>query len=51
MDTYEWQKNEAVVRRLYYTERVCETTYLACTLFTMTNLVYIKKGWFSGLAR
>ena len=51
MDTYEWQKNEAVVRRLYYCERVTETTYLACTLFTMSNLLYIKKGYFASVAR
>ena len=51
MDTYAWQKNEAVVRRLYYTERVCESTYLGCTLFTMANLLYIKKGYFANVAR
>ena len=51
MDNYDWQKNKAIVDRLYYTERVCETTYFACAVFTMTNMLYIKKGYFAPVMR
>ena len=51
MDKYEWQKNRAIVDRCYYTERVCETTWGFCTLFTLTNMLYVKKGYFAPLAR
>lgn len=42
MDNYNWQLNKAIVDRLYYTERVCETTWGFCTLFTATNMIYIR---------
>ena len=51
MDTYEWQKNAAIVLRMYYAERVLETTTAAATVFTATNLLYIKKNYFADLAR
>ena len=51
MDKYEWQVNRAIVDRLYYTERVWQTTYFACTAFTATNMLYIKKGYFSPLMK
>ena len=51
MDNYNWQLNKAIVDRLYYTERVCETTWGFCTLFTATNMLYIKKGYFAPLMR
>jgi|Transcript_17528 hypothetical protein len=51
MDNYNWQLNKAVVDRLYYTERTCETTWGFCTLFTLTNLLYIKKGYFAPIMR
>ena len=51
MDNYDWQKNKAIVDRMYYTERVCETTYFACAVYTATNMLYIKKGYFAPLMR
>ena len=51
MDNYDWQVNRAVVDRLYYTERVCETTYFACSVYTLSNLIFIKKGYFAPIMR
>ena len=51
MDTYEWQINNAIVTRLYYTERTWETTYGFCTAFTLTNMLYIRKGYFAPMMR
>ena len=51
MDNYEWQKNQAIVLRLYYTERIWETTYFACACFTATNLLYMRKGYFAAACR
>ena len=51
MDKYEWQVNRAIVDRLYYTERVCETTYGFCAAFTACNLLFIKRGYFAPLMR
>ena len=51
MDNYDWQKNKAIVDRLYYTERTCEFTYGVCAFFTATNMLYIKKGYFAPLMR
>ena len=47
MDTYEWQKNFAIVNRLYYTERLWETTIFATGLYTWTNLQFIRKNYFA----
>ena len=51
METYEWQKNKAVVDRLYYAERLLENTTFYAVLYTATNLLYIKKNYFADLAR
>lgn len=51
MDTYEWQKNFAIVNRLYYTERLWETTLFLTAGYTATNLSYIKKGYFANVMR
>lgn len=51
MDTYEWQKNFAIVNRLYYTERLWETTLFFTGGYTATNLMYIKKGYFANTMR
>ena len=51
MDTYEWQLNHAIVLRLYYTERTWQTTYGFCTAFTLTNMLYIRKGYFAKTMR
>merc|ERR1719183_109034 len=45
MDTYEWQKNFAIVNRLYYTERLWETTLFFTGLYTWANLMFIRKGF------
>lgn len=50
-EEYEFAKNKAIVDRLYYTERVWETTTFFATLFTMANISYIRRGYFAGLAR
>jgi len=51
METYEWQKNKAVVDRLYYTERILEGTTFAATMLTATESLYIYKGYFAQQAR
>ena len=51
MESYDWQKNRAIVDRLYYTERVLETTYFACAVYTATNMLYIKKGYFTPIMK
>ena len=51
METYEWQKNKAVVDRLYYAERIVENTTFYAVLYTGVNLLYIKKNYFADLAR
>ena len=51
METYEWQKNKAVVDRLYYSERILENTTFYAGLATMANLLFIKKNYFPHLAR
>lgn len=37
--------------RLYYTERIWETTYFGCFAFTAANMLYIRKGYFAPLMR
>ena len=51
METYEWQKNKAVVDRLYYSERILQTTTFFTLAFTATSALYIQKGYFPDLAR
>ena len=41
MESYEWEKNRAVVDRLYYSERILEGTTVAAVAYTATNLLYI----------
>ena len=41
METYEWQKNKAVVDRLYYSERILETTTFFAAAATATNALYV----------
>merc|ERR1711981_1203761 len=47
MDTYEWQKNHAIVLRMYYTERILETTGFFGLAYSATNALYVKKGYMS----
>ena len=51
MDNYDWQKNKAVVDRMYYSERVFTTTTLAATFFTAANMVFVRNNYFANVAR
>lgn len=51
METYEWQKNKAVVDRLYYSERILVNSFLVATGATATNVLYIQKNYFAALMR
>jgi hypothetical protein len=51
METYEWQKNKAVVDRLYYSERIFVTSTLFATGFVATNLLFIQKNYFAKIMR
>jgi hypothetical protein len=51
MDNYDWEKNKAIVDRMYYCERVLLATTLFAAFFTSTNMLYIKKGFFAEHAR
>ena len=51
MEEYDWQKNQAVVQRMYYSERTLQTTTGFALAFTATNMLYIKKNYFAELAR
>ena len=46
MDQYNWQRNKAVVDRLYYSERTVQTTVFFASAYTLTNMFFIKKGFF-----
>ena len=51
METYEWQKNKAVVDRLYYSERILLGTTLAAGGYTATNILFIKNNYFANTMR
>mmetsp|Transcript_38413 Transcript_38413/g.27832 ORF Transcript_38413/g.27832 Transcript_38413/m.27832 type:complete len:111 (+) Transcript_38413:41-373(+) len=51
MDNYAWQKNRAVVDRMYYTERVFTTTTLFASMYTATSMLYMKLGYQSNIMR
>ena len=51
METYEWQKNKAVVDRLYYSERILQGTTIFALGYTATNMLYIKKNYFANEMR
>jgi hypothetical protein len=51
METYEWQKNKAVVDRLYYSERILTTSTLFVGGYTATNLLYVRKNYFANEMR
>ena len=51
MDNYDWEKNKAIVDRMYYSERVLLVTSLFAGFFTSFNMLYIKKGFFADVAR
>ncbi len=47
METYEWQKNKAVVDRLYYSEIILTNSTYFAVGYTATNLLYIRKNYFA----
>ncbi len=51
MESYEWQKNKAVVDRLYYSERILEGSTLLALGYTGVNLLYINKNYFADVMR
>ena len=51
MDAYDWQKNKAIVDRLYYTERTLQTTTFFAGAYTASNLLYVKQGYFANTMR
>ena len=51
METYEWQKNKAVVDRLYYSEMILRTSFLTATALTATNSLFIYKNYFPAQSR
>ena len=51
MESYEWQKNHAVVLRMYYAERVLQTTTGFATAFTAANMIFIRNNYFANQAR
>ena len=50
MDTYEWQKNFAVVNRIYYSENCLKGTTFAASAYTAANLVMIRNNYFKKAA-
>ena len=51
MENYEWAKNKAIVDRMYYTERVVQTTTFFATAFTLVNLLYVRNNYFAARSR
>ena len=51
METYEWQKNKAVVDRLYYSERIFVNSTLFAAAATGTSLLYMQKNYFVNTMR
>ena len=51
MESYEWEKNRAVVDRLYYSERVLMGTTIFAGFYTASNLLFIQKNYFADIMR
>ena len=51
METYEWQKNKAIVDRLYYSERIIEGSTIAAMFSTGVHGLYMKQNYFAQSAR
>lgn len=51
MESYEWEKNKAVVDRLYYSERILLGTTLFAGGYTATNLLFVQKNYFANIMR
>ena len=51
METYEWQRNKAITDRMYYSERIFQTTTFFAGAFTALNLLLMNKGMLADEAR
>ena len=51
MENYDWQKNYAIVQRMYYAENIFKFSTMGAMMFTTCNLFYIKKNYFAAAAR
>jgi hypothetical protein len=51
MDEYEWQKNAACITRMYYTERVWETTSFFCLCYSAVNYQFMRRNYIAATAR
>ena len=51
MDTYQWQHNNMVVTRLYYSERCVQYLLGFAGTATAIDAFFIYKGYFAGAAR
>ena len=51
MDTYRWQHHNAVVTRLYYSERLVELLFGGAAAATALDSWFIYKGYFAKQAR
>ena len=51
MDTYEWQLNHAIVLRLYYVERMLESTVAAGLLYSYFNMRFMREGYMDSSMR
>ena len=47
MESYEWQKNKAVVDRLYYSERIFLGSTIVAAGYTSINMLYVQKNYFA----
>ena len=46
MENYDWQKNRAIVDRMYYSERIFTTSTLFACMATGLNLTMMRAGYF-----
>ena len=51
MDRYEWKLNKAVMDRVYYTERIAQTTFGIATIGTLFDVFFINKNYFADASR
>ena len=51
MDTYRWQHNNAVVTRMYYSERMVQCLFGAATAATAIDGWFVYQGYFANAAR
>jgi len=51
MENYDWEKNRAVVLRMYYSERIFLTSTMFASAFTLVNMFYMQKNYFANVCR